>query len=780
MVQITGSTYTDSSGAVHYRYNSSYIGKNYASGSFRIKTHRGVVEMTEEQAREKAARDTASYLGVNIYDIEGYESRAPTPEDVGVAESQRIQEKEASQQRLNELHQKREKLKQNFAGTFGDREQRAATAPVGAYLPTRQEEAKIKMLQSPTAQWASEKDFEEKVRSVEHAVTRDTVFTGQIVSSTPITVNEPIPPPDVVSPFGKGIIKPENFAKKTFNNDWTARNRNPFDTTEKTETFTVIEGRQAQKYSFKKGKADFGKSLLGKPQGKPEPGATYRKSWLGEYKKINPPKTKTVSKEQFKAIGLADTVAPILTPSGVFTSTAVLKGASLGLKLPKLPKLPQSKTFTKVKNVGSKIGSKAKDLVGEYTIGKPISKFSPEQQKVIKASFRHADDYTENMRKESKIYNKLKRQAEEAKLKSEGRGLSDAQIKEAEKAISIPKKISPKKQIGATDISQFKVEKMDFSNANKFGDLGKGSLFKKPTSKGSSIGKQSGAMSAFKDAIEGKKPEGVIQVEYVKPKSKDPSVIDRRKIKTQKLETPPPKLDIPDSFFAEEAKLMESYIPKPKLKTKGLGITVSPKSSTSTSTKDIFVDREIKTGTGQVLIQRQIMKTPVPTKVENKVKTQVKTITQVKTKPLTLTVPKIKPLTKVKTLVKTQTQTRTKTRVRPVLVPLTKVQVATKTRTQVKTKPLTLTLPQVKTQVNTKTQPLTKTKIRVIPKTLPKTITIPKTITTVIIPRIKTPKKLSGFGSFGKQKTVKKGKVNKFTEFTGVRLPSQMRKRFKI
>ncbi len=49
VINVRGSTFRDTSGAVYYRYRSDVAPNgNYASGDFRIKTKQGVVEYTSD------------------------------------------------------------------------------------------------------------------------------------------------------------------------------------------------------------------------------------------------------------------------------------------------------------------------------------------------------------------------------------------------------------------------------------------------------------------------------------------------------------------------------------------------------------------------------------------------------------------------------------------------------------------------------------------------------------------------------------------------------------
>ncbi len=120
MVTVSGSTFRDASGAIYYRYSSSFIGSDYASGSFRIQDKRGNVEYTLDQARQKAEQATAQYFGIpSIHEDEA-----------------RLEQERQQQAVTAQLHAKREALRQGYAGTFSDEALRDVTTDPGYYLPS--------------------------------------------------------------------------------------------------------------------------------------------------------------------------------------------------------------------------------------------------------------------------------------------------------------------------------------------------------------------------------------------------------------------------------------------------------------------------------------------------------------------------------------------------------------------------------------------------------------------------------------------------------------------
>ncbi len=124
IISVTGSTYKDSSGAVYYRYNSSPAPNgNYASGSFMISTRKGVVRFTPEQAYEEALRKSYAYLGIS-------------PENETESYNQLVSKEIETQKVKNALHEKREALRQGFAGTFSDTAIQDVTTDPGNYLPS--------------------------------------------------------------------------------------------------------------------------------------------------------------------------------------------------------------------------------------------------------------------------------------------------------------------------------------------------------------------------------------------------------------------------------------------------------------------------------------------------------------------------------------------------------------------------------------------------------------------------------------------------------------------
>ncbi len=168
-IGVSGSTYKDSTGAVYYRYRSDIAPSgNYAEGSFRMTTKRGVVEYTPEQAYEKAITGTASYLGINRWDIKGQEQFAPPS---ATSSYDVLAQREAQYQAgLSALQSRREALRQDFGGTFTPSMQALAAAPIDSnvqpIVASRVKEAeqfalKKQMLEG-SKQWSSVKDYEQK------------------------------------------------------------------------------------------------------------------------------------------------------------------------------------------------------------------------------------------------------------------------------------------------------------------------------------------------------------------------------------------------------------------------------------------------------------------------------------------------------------------------------------------------------------------------------------------------------------------------------------------
>ncbi len=124
VINVRGSTYTDSSGAVYYRYRSDVAPNgNFASGDFRIKTKRGVVEYTEEQAYQKALAASYTYLGID-----------PTREIESYNES--VDRENRDRAVIEALHKRREEARQGFGGRFSDIAMQDVTNDPGEYLPS--------------------------------------------------------------------------------------------------------------------------------------------------------------------------------------------------------------------------------------------------------------------------------------------------------------------------------------------------------------------------------------------------------------------------------------------------------------------------------------------------------------------------------------------------------------------------------------------------------------------------------------------------------------------
>lgn len=196
-------------GTQYYRYSTPQIGHRFAEGSFAAEG------ISPEQARQIAAQKSAKYLNVPIYDISGFEAQAPSPEVIGVATSARQEQYATSRANIAALHQQREQLRQGFTGEFKtEYAQRMAQAPIGSYVPTQKEYAQVKYLTSPTAQWASPETFQAKAAQVERYApfAGVTEFRGQIIQQAPsLRSFAPTAGYQYESPFGKGLIKKENF-----------------------------------------------------------------------------------------------------------------------------------------------------------------------------------------------------------------------------------------------------------------------------------------------------------------------------------------------------------------------------------------------------------------------------------------------------------------------------------------------------------------------------------------------------------------------------------------
>jgi hypothetical protein len=186
-INIHTSTYTDSSGAKYIRYWSDKAPNgNFAEGSFRIETKRGVVEYTPEQIQEQIVSNTTKYLGINRWDIAGQEHTTPPGSFPGEGLIPLQQREALKQQTTAELHQRRADLMAGFQGFALEKGQVAtplqiemedlAKAPIGSIVDARRfnisrgatedDLAKIEYLQSGK-EWGSEKAFEEALAGVE-------------------------------------------------------------------------------------------------------------------------------------------------------------------------------------------------------------------------------------------------------------------------------------------------------------------------------------------------------------------------------------------------------------------------------------------------------------------------------------------------------------------------------------------------------------------------------------------------------------------------------------
>ena len=124
-------------GDVYYIAKTSQVGNRYAQQEFLISSPRkGQVYYTEPEAKAKFAKYASEYLNIPIFDIKGFESYAPPTATVGLATYERQLAAEASRANIEQLHQRREALRQRFAGTFGEAEQKIAAAPIGTVTAT--------------------------------------------------------------------------------------------------------------------------------------------------------------------------------------------------------------------------------------------------------------------------------------------------------------------------------------------------------------------------------------------------------------------------------------------------------------------------------------------------------------------------------------------------------------------------------------------------------------------------------------------------------------------
>ena len=300
-----------------------------------------------------------------------------------------------------------------------------------------------------------------------------------------------------------------------------------------------------------------------------------------------------------------------------------------------------------------------KDITLEYSFGKPINKFSLEQQSLIRKSGisrainarkstyvekrtfseeylknreierqKRIEDLTkiteqtpseivkrESQRVEHKESIKKIKEEELTKLRAEGRGFSLEQIAKAEKELSKPniivKKVTKTISEGG-GISEFGASKMPEFVGGKFGKITGGKLFEAYPKKTGGLKKEISEPPKMVDIFSGireemgAKKEHFIDVTPTKSKVKDTSVIDNRKIKTKEKQKEPEvlKMDIPESFFVEETKILEQQKPKPKVEISEevRKIEIRPKP------KETYVEKEVKTSTGQVLILKQVLK----------------------------------------------------------------------------------------------------------------------------------------------------------------------------
>lgn len=209
---ISGSYYSDSSGAVYYRYSTENVGGRYASGNFRIKTKRGVVE--EANPEHRAAEAASRYLDIPIYEIRGEQEHAPAGAAIGAGIATQVSREQTYQAQQASLREQRESLRSGFAGTFSDYAQRMAAAPIGTPIPSQQEYMKIQQLQSGKATFGSESEFRQVAAPLAKygEFAGITQFQGKIIQQAPSLQSfAPSAGYQYESPFGKGLIKKENF-----------------------------------------------------------------------------------------------------------------------------------------------------------------------------------------------------------------------------------------------------------------------------------------------------------------------------------------------------------------------------------------------------------------------------------------------------------------------------------------------------------------------------------------------------------------------------------------
>ncbi len=187
-IKIYTSTYTDRFGATHMRYWSDKAPNgNFAEGSFQITSSKGRVEYTPEAAMEKIYSNSASYLGINRWDIAGQEHTAPEGEIPGIS-LYNLQQKEAASQAVTAaLHARRAELMANYGGIVNVE----MLAPIGtitdigkallAGVISIDEASKMKMLSSGTEQFVSEADFNRLVSELPPFIGAK----GIILTSTP-------------------------------------------------------------------------------------------------------------------------------------------------------------------------------------------------------------------------------------------------------------------------------------------------------------------------------------------------------------------------------------------------------------------------------------------------------------------------------------------------------------------------------------------------------------------------------------------------------------------
>lgn len=192
-IQVTVTPYYKGS-TTYYRYSTPYIGKRFASGSFAAEKG-----MTAEQARERAVQTSARYLNLPLYEFEGYELTAPSPEVVGQATYAAEQQAEESRARQAALHERREALRSGYTGEFKtEYAQRIAASPIGTPIPTQQEFMKVQQLQTGRAAFKSQEEF----RQVSERLTKYGQFAG--VSEFKAQIIQPpayVPPPAYTPPY---------------------------------------------------------------------------------------------------------------------------------------------------------------------------------------------------------------------------------------------------------------------------------------------------------------------------------------------------------------------------------------------------------------------------------------------------------------------------------------------------------------------------------------------------------------------------------------------------